>query len=256
MFRIVAPHRLFAPSEKSHTHGHHADTGFTLIELLVVISIISTLVAILLPALSQARETARRMQCVSNMRQLGIAIHAYAADFEGYFPTRITHPHSDSPITLAQLARPALGYLSNNGRSQDYSSAMLCPNDPNDYNTSGTYPRSYNYRQSHNGNRIDLTTSAKGEPLHMEEPMPYLRALVWENWRAQATVVGGSNLQVPITGEVLVNNQTVFPLFHQGPDRFFVRSSWHTDGTHALYADGSAVWVAWGKPLGNHGHHP
>ncbi len=59
--------------------------GFTLIELLVVISIISVLIAILLPVLGKAREATKTVQCFSNQRQLGIASHAYLQDSEGDF---------------------------------------------------------------------------------------------------------------------------------------------------------------------------
>jgi len=60
--------------------------GFTLIELLVVIVIIAILAAMLLPALARAREQARRGVCLSNLKQIGLAIHMYAQDNYEQFP--------------------------------------------------------------------------------------------------------------------------------------------------------------------------
>ena len=60
--------------------------GFTLVELLVVIAVLSLLIAILLPALSQAKHHARRMACAGHLRQVGVAIHLYAHDFGDTIP--------------------------------------------------------------------------------------------------------------------------------------------------------------------------
>src|SRR5262252_2518608 len=61
--------------------------GFTLIELLVVIAIIAILAAMLLPALAQAKQRAQKTQCVSNLKQQGLAIILYAGDFSDRFPS-------------------------------------------------------------------------------------------------------------------------------------------------------------------------
>jgi prepilin-type N-terminal cleavage/methylation domain-containing protein len=64
----------------------HRQNGFTLVELLVVIGIISTLIALLLPALAKARESAKTVQCLSNLRQIGQGLVMYATENNGRLP--------------------------------------------------------------------------------------------------------------------------------------------------------------------------
>lgn len=214
-------------------------SGFTLIELLVSISIIALLIAILLPALGQARETARQVTCLSQFRQHGIAVHAYASDNKGRLPISTAgHAMWSSPVMyymtlVGQNYLPADQNISTNHAY--YTSAGKCPSDANDYiqSTFTASPRhiplSYRYRHTHNG-------EGTGRPLAFDDSgstaySGYNRVLMVELWLPTAHPV----LIVNTLGSISTGNPF--------PEGRKVASLWHpAQGTNVLYEDGSARW--------------
>ena len=101
------------------------DRAFTLIELLVVVGIIGLLIAILLPELAEVRSQARAVQCISNIRQLGVVLRLYSTDNKDAYPINISTPTpkywNDSVRLAPYLALPTT--------AMNASSIFWCPAD-------------------------------------------------------------------------------------------------------------------------------
>jgi prepilin-type N-terminal cleavage/methylation domain-containing protein len=114
------------PNRNSETRT--AESGLTLMELLVVIAIISVLAALLLPALGQAREKARRLACVNNLKQINLAIHLYADDCSDGLPV-LADPNPYPNGVGAYYKQQVKGYVGLAGPASPTEKVFTCPAD-------------------------------------------------------------------------------------------------------------------------------
>jgi len=108
--------------------------GFTLIELLVVISIIALLLAILLPALGRAKEQAQKTRCLANLKQIGLAMHLYASDYNYLLPRAELRPgvaiYTGIDMRWPILFMPYVGGLSDKFENYYELEIYDCPSYP------------------------------------------------------------------------------------------------------------------------------
>ncbi|HBC88514.1 MAG TPA: hypothetical protein DCZ94_16325 [Lentisphaeria bacterium] len=129
-------------------------SAFTLIELLLVIAVIAVLIALLLPALKNAKDTAKSVVCKNNMRQLGIMINTYSQDFDGSGPVRMYYipiPGSGNvwdpswPYTTWYYLYPNSRPPMKNKYSLYYDTVYNCPAEAAGIRFHSNYGRIYSY---------------------------------------------------------------------------------------------------------------
>jgi len=94
---------------------HSSNAAFTLIELLVVIAIIAIVAAMLLPALGRTKDSARSIQCLNQMRQIGLAARLYADDNSDVFPRSQHSAFANRQLVWERALAPQLGCLGTDG---------------------------------------------------------------------------------------------------------------------------------------------
>lgn len=194
-------------------------TGFTLIELLVVVAIIAILAAMLLPALSQARERARQVTCTSNLRQIGLAVMMYANDWGEWLPY---HQSVTKPLDITD--RIGKYCLPVGAKGTAGWNLWHCPSVPEPFrsrsDTGGTY-KTY----GHNSFWLDSTGANVKKMSRMKKP-PFC-VLFGE----PGVHSGGSILSTSAYVSNFIN--TGGP--HDG--------NWHREGCNMLFGDGRVEWL-------------
>lgn len=154
--------------------------AFTLVELLVVISIIAMLIALLLPALGSARDAARTVVCLSNLRQMATAAHCYAASYKGSYPIAyyyqtkpvftavawdfsVTKDFNTSPATTK--VEPGLLWS-----GQGSGKVQQCPSFDGASNSPGDPFTGYNYNTSYIGHGASETISRPAKVTDVKRP--------------------------------------------------------------------------------------
>jgi prepilin-type N-terminal cleavage/methylation domain-containing protein/prepilin-type processing-associated H-X9-DG protein len=165
---------------------------FTLIELLIVIAIISLLASLMLPSLSRAKESAKRIKCQSNLHQIGLAIQMYVNERDGFLPyaktlpdpqeTPPSPPGGASPPYLQDLIRT---YLSGPDVGMGTNSPVFtCPSTKKDW-VLGTSPRNdYRYNYFH-ANGWDIGAAGRrADVLARNSAAVLVLDMAWWDWPA------------------------------------------------------------------------
>lgn len=147
--------------------------AFTLIELLVVIAIIALLAAILFPVFGRARENARRSSCQSNLKQIGLGIIQYAADWDGSFPGNQTDVQT-SPVRSRNWSSTIFPYIKN-------GQVFVCPSGEKEVQAQPLMNPAKVYCGITANDGSSASALANGEPSRLVANLSYGRNLIMSN---------------------------------------------------------------------------
>jgi len=208
--------------------------GFTLIELLVVIAIIAILAAILFPVFARARENARRTSCLSNIKQMGLALMQYAQDNDEGFPN--THIDGSAPYPDGTIWNSGTWYwgqiLFPYHKSRQ---VFFCPSSPSPDRTD---PRRGNYGASETVLPLPGTTPLKLPAFVSAASIYVMMDASDTRIHAYRTLTASGSYFVPGRGEAGSDCSTL-----TGTDLKDCQSGRHFGGVNVGFADGHAKWL-------------
>ncbi len=204
----------------------HQQKGFTLIELLVVIAIIAVLISILLPALSSAREQARRIVCQSHLKVINIAFDLYAEDYDDYFP-RITAGGGDNWFNKLE---PYVAEQGKNYRGKIFQ----CPSDPRGPN-SNDYGMNF-YTNIWSWSPFGYLRPQKRHDVRIKSS--YLNWQIRSKYAPLCDPVDPSKFIVVVDAD----NVNVWGGFQIPPDESYPIDTRHINGANYLMLDGHVAW--------------